>query len=64
MEKTARGASWFEVIVKYSEADKSKKDKGRVCGMYGEKKNTWVQGFGAEILRKEPPLNIYTQMGE
>ena len=57
MEKTARGASRIELIVKYSRADKLKESKGGVCGMSGEKKNTWVQGFGAEILRKEPSWN-------
>jgi hypothetical protein len=30
--------------------------------MYGEKKNTWVQGFGAEPLEKETPWNTYAQM--
>jgi hypothetical protein len=32
--------------------------------MYGEKKNTGVQGFGAETLRKGTPWNTYAQMGE
>jgi hypothetical protein len=41
-------------------ADKLEDNAGNV--IYGEKKNTWVQGFHAEPLGKETLWNTYAQM--